>query len=57
MTILRLDMNEDRPETAMRRLGITYSEYEAFPEARCWVFWDCVDVPKKLPPGMIRLTT
>ncbi len=33
----------------MKRLKISYSRCEGFPEDGCWIFHDCSGLPDKLP--------
>ncbi len=51
-THLKLGMYEwsgRHPETTMKELGITYQR--AVPQSLfdCWIFWNCRDIPEKLP--------
>lgn len=50
------DCNEDRhAQEVMRELGITY--HHAIPQSLgdCWQFFDCKNLPKKLPKYLTEL--
>ena len=51
-----LECNENRhPQVVIRELGITYQE--ATPQSICdqWWFWNCGNLPKKLPDYLTPL--
>jgi hypothetical protein len=43
------DGPQGHAQEVMKELGIEYKSAEAFTIGDCWVFYDCTNVPDKLP--------
>jgi hypothetical protein len=48
---------QNHPQTVMRELGITYQHATPQSLADQWYFWNCENVPEKLPPYLKVIET